>query len=210
MIRVKINRKRQSDVNEMKAKGWHVCVYREPDLNDEFVTAEKNGIRFVMKGVTTETEEHVIEIRKYVNGFYKDSKKFFDNGCGINGTLCISEGITIENTYAFFRNEKLQDLIEEFGLRRVVFPREEGSKFSKTVYDSYETGVESIHLGDVPVMPPFHTDGVYEQLPSIEPKTNKFEIHDATYVYEYNSLTLTIPWKYDVEYLRELMKSLTD
>lgn len=207
MVRIKINPKRQSDVNEMKAKGWSISVYRDRENEAEFVTVEKGRIRFAMRTIIDEeSKDKYVEIKKYLDGYVKDAKRFYENGYGVNGTFVISEGKTPELTYAFFRNEGIQEIIDEFGLSRIVFPKEQGQKFDKTVYCDI---VKNPSFKD-PSMPFFHTDGTYKPTKADTKGLTAFEISGATYIYEYNTATLTIPWKYDLEKVREIMNSFTD
>ena len=207
MIRIKINAKKQSDVTEMKAKGWHVNVFRDRDNDAEFVTVEKGCIRFAMKTFTdAETKDRYVEIKKYVDGYVKDAKRFYENGYGINGTFVISEGKSPDMVYAFFRNEGIQEIIDKYGLSRIVFPKEQGDTFDKTVYCDI---TRNPSFKD-PSMPFFHTDGTYQPVKCENKNLNAFEITGATYIYEYNTCTLTIPWKYDLNKVREIMDSFAD
>ncbi len=203
MVRIKISSKSQSDVTEMRAKGWHVCIYRDADANEEMVTCEKKDIRFTVKPKENDVRGRFIEVRKYVMGYQKDCKMFYDAGSGINGTLCISEGKSNDDTYAFFRNEVLQNMLDEFGIRRVVFPRDPGDTFEKEVY--FDKDKAKINESDHPMMPPFHTDGTYEQLRT-ERNLMKWRVTNATYIYEYNTLTLTIPQIYDVNAIADKLE----
>lgn len=206
MVRIKISSKSQSDVTEMRAKGWHVCIYRGADANEEMITCEKKDIRFTVKPKENE-RGRFIEVRKYVMGYQKDCKMFYDANSGINGTLCISEGKTNDETYAFFRNEALQNMLDEFGIRRVVFPRDPGDTFEKEVY--FDTTKNKTNESDYPAMPPFHTDGTYEKLKS-ERGLMKWRVANATYIYEYNSATLTIPQIYDVNKVADKLEEFMD
>lgn len=207
MIRIKINPKKQSDVNEMKAKGWSVNVWRDKDNESEFVTVEKGRIRFAMRTVLDEeSKDKYVEIKKYMDGYVKDSKRFYENGYGVNGTFVISEGKTPDMTYAFFRNEGIQEIIDDYGLNRIVFPKEKGDTFNKTVYCDV-TKNPSCKDPNGKVAPFFHTDGNYHVTKSDNKNLAAYEINSATYIYEYNTCTLTIPWKYDLEKIREILES---
>ena len=209
MIRIRINPKKMSDVTTMIAKGWRVSIYREPDPLNESVTVEKDAIKFMIKIIDCILEESAtpvtaVEIRKYVHGYLSDTRTFYDTGSHINGMIGISEGRTVETTYAFFRSEELQDIVDEFGLKKVVFP--------KTAHDrKLDKVVLSPHYfpENKSGIPPFHTDGKYNKHSSDTDAVN-WQIWDATYVYEYNTCTLSLPWKYDPENVREIMKSLTN
>ena len=207
MVRIKISSKAHSDVTEMRAKGWHVCVYRDTNADEEMITAEKKDIRFIVKPRINENG-HFVEVRKYVMGYQKDCKQFYDAESGINGTLCISEGKSNDDTYAFFRNEALQNVLEDFGIRRVVFPHEAGDKFEKDVY--LDTAKSRINESGLPEMPPFQTDGTYEEVRSETRGLKKWHVVDATYIYEYNSLTLTIPQVYDIKKVVDQLESILD
>lgn len=202
MVRIKIDANSKTDVTDMRAKGWHILVFRGQTPDADFVTAEKKDVRFVMK-ITNNNDAKCVEITKYLDGYVKDVKKFYEGGCYLNGTLCISEGKEVEQTYAFFRNEKLQQIIDEFGLRRIVFPREDGDTFSKTVWTKEDKQSRSVPT------PAFHTDGAYEDQ-GVEDETRKWLVTGASYIYEYTSGTLTIPQQYDAEKIREILTSLTD
>jgi len=206
MVKIRIISSAQTDVTDLRAKGWHVLVFRGTKLDDDFITFEKKDIRFVVK-IGEKDGNRVVEIFKFIDGHQKDEKQFFENGCGINGTYWISEGKTNELTYMFYRNEKLQTLIDEFGIRRVVFPKDPGEKFEKDVYLDIEKAKR--YSGTLPEAPSFHTDGTYEEVGTDVKGTRKWHVTDASYIYEYNTLTLTIPQVYDTEKIRELLDELT-
>ena len=197
MIRIKICQKKQSDATELTAKGWHISIFRDIDETDEFVTAEKNEIKFILR--TSKEHPEQMELKKYVHGFYRDTKMFFGCGTGINGTLCISEGKTTDATYAFFRNAYLQDLMDKYQIRKIVFPKEDSKTIEKDVYfdpkSKYANDKACIELSSEI---PFVTDGSYESEASITEGVQKWHIKDATFVYEYAPRTLTIPWTYDI------------
>ena len=109
MIRIRINQKKVSDVTSMNAKGWRISIYRDANPLNEMVTVEKDAIKFmldimhpaVVQNGTSAHTVNAVQIRKYVHGYFADSKIFMDTGSGINGTICISEGKCVETTYAF-------------------------------------------------------------------------------------------------------------
>lgn len=213
MIRIRINQKKVSDVTSMNAKGWRVSIFRESIAINEMVTVEKDAIKFVVSIMNvnrSKPEDHLVhnvnavQIRKYVHGYYTDSKIFLDTGSGINGTICISEGRSVETTYAFFRSEELQELIDDYGLKRVSFPKDiSGYLFDKIVPSPANLPETKASL------PPFHTDGSYEKYKT-EDGDIAWRIHGASYVYEYNTCTLTIPWEYNIIHVREFMDALTE
>lgn len=210
MVRIKVSGKTQSDVTEMRAKGWHVCIYRDTNPEEEMITAEKKDIRFTVKPKTNE-HGRCVEVRKYVMGYQKDSKTFYDVNCGINGTLCISEGKNNDDTYAFFRNEALQNLLDDFNIRRVIFPREGGTKFEKDVYLDVIKARQAGNYSDAKSsMPPFHTDGTYEEVGSESKGLRKWHVVDATYIYEYGTSTLTIPQEYDLNKIADNLEEIID
>jgi hypothetical protein len=94
-------------------------------------------------------------------------------------------------------------MLDEFGIRRVVFPRDPGDTFEKEVY--FDKDKAKINESDHPMMPPFHTDGTYEQLRT-ERNLMKWRVTNATYIYEYNTLTLTIPQIYDVNAIADKLE----
>ena len=200
MVKIKIDSKKLSDVSDMRAKGWHISIFRSDD--GDFIIVEKKDVRFKLGIITNDNGEKCVEVTKFLHGVQKDTKLFDENGVGLCGTICISEGKLDEETYAFFRNQKLQDIIEEFSLKRIVFPREAGNTFEKDVYHDYYKSRQSKD------MPTFHTDGTYEQVESKIKGIAQWHIVNATYVYEYNSATLTIPQKYDVDKVRTILNEI--
>jgi hypothetical protein len=207
MVRIKLASRSESDVTKMKAKGWVINVFRERNERDDFVIAERDVIntRFTLQLAKV---PHTVEVKKFVNGEFIDSKLFHDPGCGLSGTLCISEGKTVTTTYAFFRNEMLMELMERYGLKRIEFAKTDAAKFDKFVY---ENDLSMYGKGEgKPTLPPFHTDGTYEETTPQQPNMRKFLVSGATYVYEYKTCTLTIPQQYDIWKLDELLKHLTD
>jgi hypothetical protein len=205
MIRIRVNERTSTDVTDMRAKGWHVLVFRGDSADKDFLVAEKRDVRFVMKIITRDDVKYT-EVTKYLDGFVKDTKLFYENDCGITGTFCISEGKDNDSTYAFFRNERLQKIIDEFELRRIVFPKDNGETFEKIVW--VDTKYRQ-YTGEHPVAPNFHTDGTYEMFKD-EDGCMKWRVSNATYVYEYQSGTLTIPQKYDTETIRHILTELTE
>lgn len=207
MVKIKIVSRSASDATKMKAKGWVIEIFREKYEHDDYVIAERDNInvRFVLAPAKT---PNTMEIKKFVDGEYVDSKFFYDPGCGLCGTLCISEGKTIATTYAFFRNEKLTTLMERYGIKRIEIAKDDSPQFEKFVYE--DTTRSPYGRTITPTMPPFHTDGTYEEASQFSSSMRKFLITGASYVYEYNTCTLTIPQKYNVEKLDEILKQLTD
>ena len=126
--------------------------------------------------------------------------------CGINGTLSISEGKDSDSTYAFFRNEKLQRVIDDFNINRIIFPREGGTTFEKEVhFDTTKHSVNECNKN----LPPFHTDGSYETIKSTDRNVRKWRVSGATYIFEYITRTLTIPQNYDIDKIAEILNSFT-
>lgn len=204
MIRIKIARKKQSDVTELIAKGWRASVFRDADDAAEMITVEKGCIKFVLK--RSATDPSLMELKKYVSGYYHDTKSFYEAGCGINGTICISEGKNSDATYAFFRNEKLQLLMDKFHLRKIIFPKEDCPKFDKDVYYDETAKYANEAYFDGP-NGCFITDGSSSEEPSIE-GTRKWSVANASYIYELATQTLTIPWKYDTDKLMEILSKI--
>lgn len=209
MVRIKINSNAQTDVTDMRAKGWHALVFRgtPAQSNEDFVTVEKKDIRFVAR-ITMHEDTKCVEVLKYLDGYLKDVKQFYENGCGINGTLCISEGKSADLTYAFFRNEKLQKIIDEFGLRRIVFPRDPGDKFEKDVQIDLARYQQYTGNKHYPIAPSFHTDGTYEEIKPDDRNIKRWHVANASYILEFNTMTLTIPQKYDTDKIWEILKDL--
>lgn len=90
--------------------------------------------------------------------------------------------------------------MDDFGIRKVVFPKESGKQFSKVVYNDTMTEMTP---------PPFHTDGTFEFHNEIA-NYPKYDISGATYVYEYLSCVLTIPQVYDCEKIREKLNEIME
>lgn len=205
MVKIKVSGKGKSDVTEMKAKGWRALIFRAPAPEEEMIVVDKNDVRFVVKTVSKDNERYT-EVVKYISGFKKDTKQFCDCDCGINGTLSISEGKDSDSTYAFFRNEKLQRVIDDFKINRIIFPREGGVTFEKEVH--FDTTKHSINECNKN-LPPFHTDGNYETIKSTDRNVRKWRVSGATYIFEYVTRTLTIPQNYDIDKIAEILNSFT-
>lgn len=220
MIKVAIP-DRTTDVSRMTAKGWVISIFRGKDQFgfEDFITIEKAGVKFWMgrsqlkygmEGVPG--QDHItlpaIEIKKYVDGRFDESKIFYDTGDGITGTVFITENKAISTTYAFFRNASLMEIIKKYGLRRIEFPRTQGDRFDKTITEDV---LKSPANPSSPTLPPFHTDGTYQSL-GVDEETmcNTWEVYGASYVYEYQIATLTIPQIYDPQEIDKIMSSLTE
>lgn len=199
--RIKIDARGVSDASEIIAHGWHVSIYRGRDRFDDFVTITKDNVRFTVAAVE---ENDTIVIKKFIDGNEVDTKTFFDPGCGLVGTIGIRE---TENStaYAFFRNEMLQRFMEEHDIRRVEFSKTSGSKFDKII-QMYENENGSIDG--------FVTSGKSEEIDETVDETlggvtvHKFHVHDATFIYERSTGTLTLPWVYDLVQLRKTFSAL--
>ena len=183
-VKIKINKRTYSDVTEMIAKGWKVSVFRDVEFKDEFVVITKDRLKFHIH-VDAETKSVLID--RYIDGKKLDCKRVFDSGSGINGNVVIVEGDTAEQTYALFRTDDILALTEKFGIRRVVFAKQPGTHFN-TTFPKKSTQI-----------PDFNTDG------TIADKGNVYEVTNATYLYDYENLILTISQTYDIEALHRIM-----
>lgn len=196
MITKIIAPKRLSDISEEKGGCWGMDIFRSKSPKGDGVVMKRGNIKFKISLGTNEVGVDVVKLTKYIGSEEKWTKRFYDPGDGIDGQYCISEGITDNETYAFFRPWSIVMLMCQYGINRVLFPKEseyEGNyKFTRTVDNYDNTGV-----------PPFHTDGQYDKT------ANGWTISGASYVYEYNTGTLTIPWQYDLNKLTEDLDALT-
>ena len=219
MVKIKIPGRTESDVSRMIAKGWAVSIFRGKNIYgfDDFITIEKGGVKFwIGKGSVLlgeiEDKSSAIEIKKYVDGKYDESKIFYDTGDGLAGTIFITDSKTISQTYAFFRNASLMEIIDEFSLRRIEFPKTSNFRFEKTIVEDLDKTSMNPDWDCKNGMPPFHTDGNYEiteLIDTAEEHVRAWLVSDASYIYEYNSATLTIPQVYDVDTIRNIMNELT-
>lgn len=193
MIRIKIEPASKSDVINMTARGgWKVAIYRNPaDPKKDFVTVTKEPNRFHLY-----LEGDTVVLDRYLDAKRVDSKKFYDTGSGIDGTLCISENMQTNILYGYFRTDELQEIIEEFGLKKIEIAKEAGNKFSKTLPG----------IGDVP---PFHTDGLYEKEESVD-LTWVWHVSDATYIWDYENKILYIPQVYDHASLKKNLREIVE
>lgn len=202
--KIKIDSREVSDACEIIAHGWRVSLYRSfKDPADDFITVIRDNIRFTFKPDNSKS----ICVKKYIDGELVDSKSFFDPGCGLVGCICIRE-IPGATPYAFFRNNKLLKLMDEFGVKRIEFPKTSDTRFERSVFEVCEK--------DAPVdpkttPPPFHTDGDYEIEGIVKFQdryARKYNISDASYVYEYNTGIFVIPWIYNMEHLYSILAGL--
>ena len=220
MVKIKIPKRNESDVSRMIAKGWNVSIFRGKNVFgfEDFITIEKGCVKFWAGYTRTNNMDQDIggftgiEIKKYVDGKYDESKIFYDTGDGLAGTIFITDSKIVSQTYAFFRNDSLMDIINEFSLRRIEFPKSSNSLFEKTIVEDLDKTSMNPARDCKNGMPPFHTDGNYEITELIdtpEEHVREWLISDASYIYEYNSATLTIPQVYDVDTIRNIMNELT-
>lgn len=220
MVKIKIPKRNESDVSRMMAKGWNISIFRGKNLFgfEDFITIEKGCVKFWVGYIRTNTTDQDIggftgiEIKKYVDGKYDESKIFYDTGDGLVGTIFITDSKTIGQTYAFFRNASLMEIIEEFELRRIEFPKTSECEFEKTIKEDFKDLMATSNWSPVRnTMPPFHTDGTYEIIDiDEENRVRTWQVSGATYIYEYNSATLTIPQVYSIDKVRAIMDELTE
>ena len=194
MTKIKVTKRMESDVTEMFANGWRVSVFRHDDFRYDFLVISKDRIRFEIR---PDKETHCIIVSRFVDGKKVDYKKFYDTGLGVTGTVCILED-TMDNTYCFFRTEDLQQLIDTYRLKKVLFAKQAGEKFTYTMMYNPELHKNSFA--------PIHTDGTMTNK-MIEGK-DSIEIVDATYVYDASQSILVIPQVYNPETIHALMKEI--
>ena len=194
MVKIKISSKYQSDVTEMVAKGWGVHVYRDANPSQHFITAEKNNIRFIIRTVDSATGE----VKKYVDGECCNTKHFPTDGCGVYGTLYINESSREIDVYAFFRNENIQDLMDFYGIHKVMYVDEDASEdaFSIKLYFENDTEEQTRYYTDGYVQ---HT--VVKNTDDSAQYAHSLNISDATFVYDKDNQTLSIPRKINIDYL---------
>lgn len=176
MIKIKISCKTESDVSTYIARDWTIKMFRGYS-HGEFFVAEKDNIQFVVR----ETDDGRISLEKLVNGEPIDTKFAASDGCGIGGTLYINDHREPERCYAFFRNEKLQDLLDCFGIPKLIFQKTSvGSDHFVMGYETHSTEDEII------------TDG------TIEDNGDTRSISNAGYVYDVMAGLMILPQKYDI------------
>lgn len=176
MIKIKISCKTESDVSTYIARDWTVKMFRGY-THGEFFVAEKDTIQFVVR----ETDDGRISLEKLVNGEPIDTKFAASDGCGIGGTLYINDHREPERCYAFFRNEKLQDLLDCFGIPKLIFQKTSvGSDHFVMGYETHSTEDEII------------TDG------TIEDNGETRSVSNAGYVYDVMAGLMILPQKYDI------------
>lgn len=219
MVKIKIPGRTESDVSRMNAKGWAVSIFRGKNIYglDDFITIEKGSVKFWIGKSTIllgeiEDKSSAIEIKKYIDGKYEESKIFYDTGDGLAGTIFITDNKIVPQTYAFFRNASLMGIIDEFSLRRIEFPKTSDFRFEKTIVEDLSKTSMNPAYDCKNGLPPFHTDGNYEiteLIDTTDEHVRVWLVSDASYIYEYNSATLTIPQVYDVDTVRNIMNELT-
>ena len=149
MIKIKISCKTESDVSTYIARDWTIKMFRGYS-HGEFFVAEKDNIQFVVR----ETDDGRISLEKLVNGEPIDTKFAASDGCGIGGTLYINDHREPERCYAFFRNEKLQDLLDCFGIPKLIFQKTSvGSDHFVMGYETHSTEDEIITDGTIDIAP---------------------------------------------------------
>lgn len=197
ITKIKIDSATKSDVISMTMRGgWKVHIYRNPDdEKKDFVTVTRDPHRFHMY-----IDDNCIVIDRYFDGRKMDTKRFHDTGSGINGLLFISENPISNLTYAYFRTEQLQSIMDDFDIVRVEIAKEPGVTFDKTI--------EYITLNG---MPHFHTDGTYELRENPDdPNRSEWLIGGATYIWDYENRRLHIPQVFDHRALRQKLQEIVD
>ena len=192
MIRIKINPDDKSSVINMTARGgWKVTIFRDSnDSKRDFVTVLREPVRFHLH-----IEGETVVLDRYVDGKRIDTKKFYDTGSGINGTICISENPQANTIYGYFRTDELQTIIEDFELKRIEIAKEPGKTMTKTI------------AGNGSTVPPFHTDGTYEEQKAPD-GSQQWLVGGATWIWEYETRTLHIPQIYDHERIYDALEEI--
>ena len=189
MIKILLFESRLSDVTEMSVKGWKITIDRDKAHDQSFITVEKNGIKFTID--STQSDDWIV-LKKYYCNTCVDTKKYQTDGCrNAEGILFICDSADEKKTYAFWRNQELQILLESAGIERVSFKKDADETFDMTVYDSHD------QLGAYT----FKTDGALSTVIETEYSTMKdmTKVVGATYVYLMESNKLILSQHYDLE-----------
>lgn len=201
-VKIKIDDRMSTDASEIIARGWHVSIYRSKEPMNDFITVIKDNVRFTFKM----EEAHSICVKKYIDGDLIDTKSFYDSDCGLVGAICIRE-FPDHTPYAFFRNRHLIDFMHEFHIKRVEFPKTADGRFEKSVFEVCQKDEPATSA----FPPPFHTNGTYTIHGIVkfgDKYARRYDIANASYIYEYNTDTITIPWIYDIDVLSILLREL--
>jgi hypothetical protein len=200
MIKIKICSRDQSDVTEMKAKGWLIRIMREANPHKTQVVAEKGNVQYVLSTIKEEGEVLVC-LKTYVFGECTSTKQSPSDGCGVYGTLYISDNSIEERSYAFFRNEAIQSFMDFFGIRQVKYTEDAvmTESFSQTL--QFENDTED--LGDRFVTDGFVTHNSIQNEDGVW--SHSVSISYASYLYDKQSMTLSIPYRYDINKLYDIM-----
>lgn len=204
MIKFKINDPSKSDVTKMFAKKWRMTIYGKGTLKEnlDIVHVEKDDVLFV---IYLDKDKHNIIVDRFIDDIFIDRKSFHDDGDGVVGTFCILEGETSRTTYAFFRTEKLQQLMDQYGIR-ISFSKESGNMINKfRIHQSWDN---LVYGGTVPEMPPFHTDGTFTCMKNEDRRENEWIVSGATYIYGYPQCILYLPQDYDLEHIKDVLEEI--
>ena len=200
MIKIRICSKDQSDVTEMKAKGWLIKIMREANPHKTQIVAEKGNVQYVLSTIKNDGEI-LVSLKTFVFGELTSEKQSPSDGCGVYGTLYISESSNEARGYAFFRNEAVQNFMDFFGIRQVKYTEDAvmTESFSQTIQfedDSEELGDRFVTDGFVSHNAIQNEDGVW---------SHSVSISYASYLYDKQMMTLSIPYRYDINRLYDVM-----
>lgn len=188
MIKIKVSTKESSDVTQYVAREWTVKVYRSY-RGGEFFTAEKGPIQFVVK-----EDDDEVTVTKFVNGESADVKRSHADHCGVGGTLYINDHKDPARCYAFFRNERIQSLIDYFQIPKLLFQKD-----SDTTIDEWTTTSPASEILTDGIVTDVDIDGIMGVL-----------VDEAKFIYDAKTMILLIPQNYDLDYIEsELSKRLS-
>ena len=173
MLKIKVSTKEKSDVTRYFARNWSIQVFRNYKTGEYFV-AERDNIQFVVN----EDDDGMVVVTKYIDGIAIDQKTVKSDNCGIGGTLYINDHRDIEKIYAFFRNERLQDLLDHYGITKLTF-------MGDSEIPEYRTLSTNVIVGQK----------TYDWNPHF--------IKNAKFIYDVDKTTLILPHNYDIEYIEQ-------
>lgn len=177
MIKIKILSYIQSDVSRMIARGWDIRVYRDRENNTgSSVTAEKGVVKFMI--TQKDDGEHIV-LKKFVNETCVDTKEYRRDGTEqCEGTLFINDHSDPTKVYAFFRNDKLQNLMECVGIERLLFVRNSAE-----------------YIDEMPMKDGIKTDGTIED----------GKITNATFIFSEDTHELMTVQNYNINKMEEVL-----
>lgn len=193
MIKFRINKREESDVQTMTFKDWTVKLYRAKG-RPEWFTVTKENIQFVIR----ETDDgETITIQKYVDGECVDIKSTNSQGNGIAGTLYINDHKSPARCYCFFRNETVQNMLNDLEIDQLTY-YDDGTNRDR---------ISEFRLGKCPDTDAIVTDGRIEFEDDEETGTTIVYVVDCHFVYCPWNNRLIVPYYPDIDMVYEYVTS---